>query len=424
MTQSKTCVALALAALLAGQAANAETRILFWNQGDASVRDFSQLVVDTFVQANPGVQVALEIYPNEPYKTAIQVVMGAGSQPDVFFNWAGEDAARFARAERVLDLAPLGAGRWDGVIAPGLLETYNVEGIQAGVPISQHTSLFYYNTAMFAQHGWAVPETMDDFIALCRSVQADAPGTIPLVLGAREPWTVNHYITMLFARFVPAAVREADYDLTGDADALFSHLGYQAALEQLLAIQDAGCLNDGVNSVSPEEARSLFAVGAAAMTFCGTWCLGPIDAEGLEGGYAVFPMPRIDGAEGDQDAIFSVVTGLQISAASQVPDLAADLIAHYIGADMQAAMFERLRRLPVNAAALEKLDLPDVVLGIVEDMSKATSTVMPLDVELVASVSQAVLNGGQELLNRTRTPAQIMDTIATEARAAKAELGR
>lgn len=416
--------AAAAAALLQAAPSGAETQIIFWNQGDASVRDFSQLIVDTFRQKRPDVSVTLEIYPNEPYKTAIQVVMGAGRQPDVFFNWAGEDAARFARAGRVLDLAPFAAGRWEGAISPALLETYFVEGIQSGVPISQHTSLFYYNTAFFAEHGLTPPATMDELIGMCGRIREVAPGTIPIALGAREPWTINHYITMMFARFVPDEVRAADYGLTAPAETLFTHPGYVKGLAQLKAIQDAGCFNDGVNSVSPEEARSLFAVGAAAMTFCGTWCLGPIDREGLEGGYAVFPMPRIEGAEGDQEAIFSVVTGLQISAATRAPEVAADLIAHYVSPEMQAEMFNRLRRLPVTAAALETLEVSPVVAGIIEFMAAAPSSVMPLDVELEASVSQAVLTGGQELLNGTRAPADIMAAIAAAARTAKAELGR
>jgi raffinose/stachyose/melibiose transport system substrate-binding protein len=420
MPHSKLATSVALSVALSASAASSQTELLFWNQGDASVRDYSQVVIDTFAQTHPEVEVALEIYPNEPYKTAIQVVMGAGSQPDVFFNWAGEDAGRFARAGRVLDLAELGEGRWNDVVSPGLLTTYNVEGIQAGVPFSQHTSLFYYNTAIFEEHGLTPPATMDELIGLCGRLQEVAPGTIPLVLGAREPWTVNHYITMLFTRFVPEEVRAADYSLAAESDALFTDPRYVEALGQLVALQSEGCFNEGANSVSPEEARSLFAVGAAAMTYCGTWCLGPIDREGLEGGYNVFPMPSVTGADGDQEAIFSVVTGLQIAAATAHPEVAADFIAHYVGPEMQAEMYRRLQRLPVNPAALEQLDLPPVVAQIVRDMATATSASMPLDVELEASVSQAVLNIGQELLNGTTTPEAAMETVRQAALAASA----
>ena len=424
MTRS-ICSALAGAFILGTSAASAQTAITFWNQGDAAVKKFSEQVVSTFEAANPGVKVALEVTPNEGYKTAIQVSMSANKQPDVFFNWNGEASAKFVRDGKTLDITSLGAARWDKVLPAALMQGYAIDGKVYGVPISRHTAYFFYNKAFFEKHKLPQPTTMAGLREVCKAVRKADPKAIPIVLGGKEPWTINHYISMLFARAVPADLRAADYALKSATEKLFSDPGYDQALSELVALKDAGCFNDGVNSVSPEEARSLFASELAVMTYCGTFCIGPLAKENFSGKYAGFRMPAIEGGKGDAQATFYSLTGLQIAANTSNKDVAADLILHYISPDMQAEMARALGRLPVNDAAIDKLGSVDPMFKwAIEDLRTAGAPVNPLDIELEAQISKVLLAGGQELLNGTKSPAQIMDAVRVAALDAKKRLGR
>lgn len=413
-------------ALMFGAApVSAQTTITFWNQGDATVRRFSEQVVKTFEAANPGVTIKLEVTPNEAYKTAIQVAMSADKQPDVFFNWNGDASAKFVRDGKTLDITALGADRWGKILPAALMEGYAHGGKVYGVPISRHTAYFYYNKAFFAKHGLNPATTTAGLRTLCQAIRKADPKAIPIVLGGKEPWTINHYISMLFARAVPAATRSSDYGLTSAPATLFSDPGYVQALDELVALKTAGCFNDGVNSVSPEEARSMFASEIAVMTYCGTFCIGPLARENFGGRYAGFRMPAIEGGKGDPQATFYALTGLQIAANTRNPQAAANLIMHYISTDMQAEMGRALGRLPVNDAAIAKLgDVDPMFRWAIEDLRTAGSPVSPLDVEIEATISRVLLAGGQELLNGTRTPAQLMEAVRTAAREAKQRLGR
>jgi hypothetical protein len=60
----------------------------------------------------------------------------------------------------------------------------------------------------------------------------------------------------------------------------------------------------------------------------------------------------------------------------------------------------------------------------IEDLNSAGAPISPLDVELEANVSKTLLTGGQELMNGTKTPAQLMSEVRSVAKEAKTRLGR
>ena len=59
-------------------------------------------------RAIPDVNIVVEDFPNEAYKTTIQVALVGSDPPDVFFNWSGEDAHRLVRDGLALDITDLG----------------------------------------------------------------------------------------------------------------------------------------------------------------------------------------------------------------------------------------------------------------------------------------------------------------------------
>ena len=411
--------AFAVAAALGLCAASASAQISFWNQGEAIVAAFTEEAAAAF-EAETGARVDTQVYPNEAYKTVVQVAMGAGKQPDVFFNWGGEDAFRFVRIGRIRDVtdAAEASGLPDALLTP-----YRMDGRAWGVPLTQHTVVFFYNEDVFTRLGLREPQSLGELADACRVIRRDAPDLIPISLGAKEPWTITHYVTMLFTRFVPPAVREADDAMTAPADALFTHPGYEQALLAFRDLQDAGCFNRGINSVRPEEARALFGVEVAAMTFCGTWCLTPLDQDGLAGRYGLFPMPGERDAAGDQDAAFIVVEGMQVAADTREPEIAEAFVRHMVSAPIQADFVRRTGRLPVNADAIAMVETTDAFAEAVSVLTEAPRAVMPLDMTLDNQVVQAVYVGGQEFVNRTKTAEEVVASIRRAARRAKNRRG-
>lgn len=66
------------------------------------------------------------------------------------------------------------------------LEFIPREGIYA-LPYAANAAGILYNKDMFEEHGWKIPETWDEFIALCEQIQSE--GILPLYLGYKDTWT-------------------------------------------------------------------------------------------------------------------------------------------------------------------------------------------------------------------------------------------
>ena len=404
--------AASLAVLCAGTTAAAQD-VTLWNLGEANVSEFSEYIQETF----PG-DAKIQVYPNEAYKTVLQVAIGAGNQPDAFFNWGGEGTFRFIRAGKLRDLTD--AAEAAGIPKP-LLAPYSMDGERVyGMPLTQHTVSFLYNQPIFERIGVEPPDTLEEFEGVCRAIRAADPDIIPVSFGAKEPWTITHYLTMLFHRHVPADVRRADDALATDDAELYAHPGYVKGLDALRGLQDAGCFNRGINSVAPEEARSFFALEISAMTFCGTWCLDPVDQDGLKDRYSLFPMPKVPGGAGDQEAVFVVPEGFNISADAADPEATEALLAYIYSADVQAEMVRRLGRVPVNAAALEQVETTSVFSEAVALTANAPSTVMAADMTMNYAVGREMGSRAQEFINRAKSAEEVMDAVRAEALRTKA----
>lgn len=60
------------------------------------------------------------------------------------------------------------------------------DGIYA-VPYMANAAGILYNRDMFEEHGWKIPETWDELLALCDEIQA--AGVLPFYMGYKDTWT-------------------------------------------------------------------------------------------------------------------------------------------------------------------------------------------------------------------------------------------
>lgn len=66
------------------------------------------------------------------------------------------------------------------------LEFVPMDGVYA-VPYMANAAGVLYNKDIFDEHGWTIPETLDEFYALCDEIQA--AGIQPLYFGFKDVWT-------------------------------------------------------------------------------------------------------------------------------------------------------------------------------------------------------------------------------------------
>ena len=79
-----------------------------------------------------------------------------------------------------------------GEVKPAYLDI--IEGLEFvptegtyGLPYVANAAGVLYNKDMFAEHGWEIPQTWDEFISLCEEIQNE--GIQPLYFGYKDTWT-------------------------------------------------------------------------------------------------------------------------------------------------------------------------------------------------------------------------------------------
>lgn len=398
-------------------------QVKFWSLKNPGMPEFVEEAIKAFREKRPDVEIVFEDFPNEAYKTAIQVALNGSEPPDVFYNWVGEDSARLVREGLVADISDYGTGPdgFQSILSDGWLSAMEYDGKVYGVPLEAVSKFFYYNTAFFDEHGLSVPSSFDGLLQTCRDIRAIDSEIVPMPLGNSERWKLNHFITMLNERVVGHKAAAADYSLTASDEELFTNPGYEAALQKVLDLQQAQCFQDAPNATAPELTRTMFSTQVSPMIYCGSWCAGIFEGEGFTG-FEMFRMPTVEGGAGEDGTNFVLIQGYQISNKSENVEAAVDWLSHLVSPEMALRYAEIMGRIPSNPALLETSDaLTPAFKWIAQDVAAVATPINVLDVLLENSVSEAYLDGGVELLNGTKTPAQVMENVRKTALEAKAK---
>lgn len=109
--------------------------------------------------------------------------------PDIIGIGGDINYSNFLDAEMLMDISD-----FDGLadIKENYLETNKdleyvpLDGVYA-VPYMANAAGVLYNRDMFEEHGWIIPTTWEEFIALCETIEAE--GVQPLYFGYKDTWT-------------------------------------------------------------------------------------------------------------------------------------------------------------------------------------------------------------------------------------------
>ncbi|MFZ1768964.1 MAG: extracellular solute-binding protein [Caldilinea sp.] len=408
----------------AGVAPAGEKQVLdLWFNSDDLFNQYNEKIIAEFEAANPDIDIVYNPYSNEAYKTNLQVAIGSDDPPDIFFNWAGDDTGRYVREGHLLDLTPYADQyAWGDQLSPAMLAAFSVDGALYGAPYSQEAKYFYYHKDMFEEMGLTVPTTFDELLALCTKV-SDA-GMPALAFGNQERWEGVHYMTIFNQKVAGEDVLAADYSLSNDADTLFTDPGYVEAFKRLQAMQTAGCFGDAINSTTPDAALIQFVNKQTPMYYQGTWIIGSLKDNDLEGKYGMFRMPPMtdDAAKGNQNFVLAGPVGLEVSSKTAYPNAAAKFLDFYVSQPSQQALLVDTNRIPVRADAVDREVAAPGVVAVTDDLATGEGTALWLDVVLENSISEVYLNSIQEVLAGAKTPEEAMQAVREQALKVQAEM--
>jgi len=159
-----------------------------------------QEVLGLFGEAN---NINITYLGDADWEANIDVQVQGGNPPDISIFPQPGKLADFAREGAIVPLPP----EVDAAVKANWPESWvefgNVDGTQYGVPIkSDLKSLVWYQPARFAENGYEVPETFDEFVALVDQMAADGNRALCVGIesGQATGWTYTDWVEEMVLR--------------------------------------------------------------------------------------------------------------------------------------------------------------------------------------------------------------------------------
>ncbi len=334
-------VALAIA-LLSGTTALAETRTLsYYADYDPNPLAAMESLIAEFEAANPDIDVVLQNFDHEGYKTAIRNFLTTDA-PDLANWYAGNRMAPFVDAGQFMDVTDV----WD---ANGLNESLasaaasmTMDGKKWGIPYTYYQWGVYFNKDAYAAAGADVPANYDEFVANCELFKA--AGIDCLTTGTSALWPGAGIFDYMNLRTNGYEFHNAltSGEIAWTDDRVRATFANWAKIVPYITADHA--------AIDWQDAAALMSQGKAANYVMGNFAVATFKDGGMTNdnlGFMAFPeidaaIPRAEEAPTDT---------IHIPAGAKNVDDAKTFLAFIASADAQTKLNAALGQLPINTAS-------------------------------------------------------------------------
>lgn len=402
-----------LAALLIGGVAAQDTveiSIAHTMTGGAHRVVFDQ-IIDSFHEAHPNIRIRqipqdMEIYQD----TGLIAMLQSNDPPDIWFQWGGDLVRRDAELGFALDLTDhLAQDGWGDTF----LDASWSEG--TGTMVGDRvfmmpyafdvTTVLWYNTDIFAEHGLSEPETWDDFLDIVRTLRA--AGVTPIILGNQQFWPLGNWAGHITARVVGMDL----FDRALSLEEPFNQPAFEAAFERFAELAQAQAFNRDLAGLGASESMDAFFQGAGAMHPIGSWLISNAMSSAPDGfSYDAFNTPIIPGGAGDPQSIIGLATGFIVSSRSAHADAAITFLRYFTSFENQVVWAEAGRFSPIEGAmAAADIDVHNKALA--ELFLDANELVPPPDTGYPVEIADIFYQGAALVAGGLRSPAEALAWI-------------
>ncbi|MGN6409205.1 MAG: ABC transporter substrate-binding protein [Curtobacterium sp.] len=301
-------------------AAGGTTTLRFYEQKQEVIAYFDDLL-RKFERGHPGISVVHDS------TTAIAPQFVRGEPADVGCFNDNLELARYISRGVLRDLGDLPSAARIRPSIDGLTNQYaTYPGRTSVLPYSLAAAGVIYNKRIFADHGLPVPETWDDFVEVCRTLQK--AGITPIYATDRDTWTLWQG---LFDYSVGSLVDTGTFfrkmkalgtDVGPDSEVSFEQ-DFAVPMERAKTI--SSFFNPDHATRAYADGNLAFGQGKAAMYLQGPWALGQIALidDKLEVG--TFALP-VSNDPSERKARVNIDLGLWIPTATRNLEQAEELV--------------------------------------------------------------------------------------------------
>jgi len=259
----------------------------FFQQKREVIEIFDKIIAD-FEKLNPGIKIE-QVHVADADQVLLSR-LATNDVPDVMTHWPNmTDYATGALEGYFIDLTddPVAGNAIESIVNSITLSN----GRNYCVPISINTQGIFYNKTLFEQYGLDIPQTWEEFVALCETIKK--LGKTPLVFPDKTSWTLAQQLRMLLALDMDGYQFIDDLQ-AGKVDCKDS-TDLMDIAKKFTFLRQYG-QKDALGT-SYEQAIFDFATGKSFMFWQGIWAISSINSANPDLEYAMFPLPAKTGRE-------------------------------------------------------------------------------------------------------------------------------
>ena len=253
-----------------------------WRADD--VAQMNNLLAE-YKKTRPNVEI--QFRPTNPpdYNATLRLQLEGGTGPDLMYSRS------YATGRELFSAGYFG----DCTNIPGVKENFSASGVSPwqmpdgrifAVPFIAVSHAVYYNKTIFQKEGLSVPQTWEDFLALCGTLAAK--GYTPLANGVADEWDILEvYFLGMLPNFIGAGAEREKYEKGSKQ----LNDEYFTAAFQAMA-DSAQYLPRGYESVTYNDSQALFNTQQAVMFMDGSWTAGVYSGAPFDWGLFAMPAPR------------------------------------------------------------------------------------------------------------------------------------
>jgi raffinose/stachyose/melibiose transport system substrate-binding protein len=231
--------------------------------------------------------VTIQFRPTNPpdYNATLRLQLDGGTGPDLMYARSYAPGRELFNAGYFADCSDIPGVR-QNFSASSLAPWQMGDGKAFAVPFAAVSHAVYYNKTIFKKEGLALPQSWEDFLALCQTLSDK--GYTPLANGVAEEWDIlETFFLGMLPNFIGGAAERVKYE-TGAKK--LDDASFTAAFQAMADV--AKYLPTGYESVTYNDSQALFNTQQAVMFMDGSWTAGVYDGAAFEWGLFAMPAPR------------------------------------------------------------------------------------------------------------------------------------
>lgn len=333
--------------------------LTWWHNGNTQpLRGTWEQVANAFHAAHPKVSFNINPIQSNDFATKMPVALKSNNPPDIFQQWGGGNEATQVPSGKLANLGPYDSS-WIGELGQAA-KSWQVNGVQYGVPYDLHVVGFWYRKDLFKHAGITSPPTT---LAALESDDAKlkAHHMVPIAVGSKDKWPDAFYWDYFALRECSQATIEQAMKTVNLSNPCFTKAG-----NALTAFMKTNPFQSAFLSTPAQtgagSSAGMVANGKAAMELQGDWETSVIPAltsdKNIISKLGWFPFPSVPGGAGSSTAALDGGDGFSCTTGAPEP-ACADFLQYIDSTAVQEKLVKQANiGLPANSAAQAVLSNP------------------------------------------------------------------